>query len=276
VVDQAEYSTDVLFDSAAALKALYPRLVEHATLCLGAEDVLKFLGRKLHPSFLGEVQTQVSRRPEGTSVKHMVRSNRIKMYDKAGRVLRIETVINRPRDFRVRRWRTTNQGRRELVWQRLPKGVAWLWRTAEISRTANARYLEALTGVDDWSDARQMLDQATRPARMGKRRKRALQPLSPHDQALFRAVMRGEQTLRGLSNADVATRLFGVPPRDRAERNRRCARVTRSLQMLRAHGLLARIPHGRRYRITDKGRTFMSAAIYIRHKYLPKELHDAA
>ena len=30
------------------------------------------------------------------------------------------------------------------------------------------------------------------------------------------------------------------------------------------------------YRITDKGRTFMSAAIYIRHKYLPKELHDAA
>src|SRR4029077_4825893 len=43
VADQAEFSTDGLFDSAAALKALYPRLVEHATLCLGAEDVLKFL-----------------------------------------------------------------------------------------------------------------------------------------------------------------------------------------------------------------------------------------
>jgi hypothetical protein len=276
VVDQAEFSTDVVFDNALSLKALYPRLVQHATLCLGAEDVLKFLGRKLHPSFLGEVQTQVTRRPEGVSVKHKVQSNRIKMYDKAGRVLRIETVINRPRDFRVRRWRTTKDGRRELAWQTLPKGVAWLWRTAEISRTANSRYLEALAGVDDWREARQILDRATRPACLGARRKRALQPLSPQDQALFLAVLRGEHTVRGLSNRDVAARLFGVPPQDRVERSRRCARVTRLLQLLRAHGLLARIPRSRRYRITAKGHALMSAAIYVRYKYLPQELHDAA
>jgi hypothetical protein len=75
-VDQAEYATDVIFTSAAALAALYPRLLEHATLCLGAEDVLKFLGRKLTPQFLGEVQTQRSRRVEGACVKHRVGANR--------------------------------------------------------------------------------------------------------------------------------------------------------------------------------------------------------
>jgi hypothetical protein len=275
VTDQAEYATDVLFDSAASLQALYPRLVEHAALCLGAEDLLKFLGRKLHPSFLGEVHTEVSRRPEGTRVKHTVQGNRLKMYDKAGRVLRLETVINRPRSFRVRRWRTTPQGRRELVWQALPKGVAWLWRYAEISRAANSRYLEALAVVDDWRGARQLLDQATRPARLGARRKRALQPLSPQDQALFLAVLRGEHRLRGVSNAEVAARLFGPAPRDVAERRRRCARVTRLLQVLRAHGLLAKIPRTRRYRVTAKGEALMSAAVYIRYKYLPQELHEA-
>ena len=275
VTDQAEYSTDVLFDQASSLQALYPRLVEHATLCLGAEDVLKFLGRKLHPNFLGEVQTQVSRRPEGVRVKHTVQGNRLKMYDKAGRVLRLETVINRPRSFRVRRWRTTKDGQRQLAWQPLPKGVAWFWRYAEISRTANSRYLEALTAVADWRGARQLLDRATRPARLGARRKRALQPLSPQDQALFLAVLRGEHRLRGLSNRDVALRLFGPPPRDVAERRRRCARVTRLLQVLRAHGLLVKIPRSRRYRVTAKGEALMTAALYIRSKYLPKELHDA-
>jgi hypothetical protein len=276
VTDQAEYATDVLFRDAATLASLYPRLVEHATLCLGAEDVLKFLGRKLHPSFLGEVQSHRGRRVQGTRVKHAVKANRLKMYDKVGRVLRIETVINQPRDFRVRRWRTTKGGQKELVWQPLCKGVAWLWRYAEIGRTANGRYLEALVAVDDWRQARADLDKVTRPAKLGQQRKRALQPLSPQDQALFVAVLRGQHRVRGFANRDVAAHLYPQPARDAAERRRRCGRVTRLIQLLRAHGLVAKIPRSRRYRVTAKGEALMSAAVYVRHKYLPKEMHDAA
>jgi hypothetical protein len=276
VMDQAEYATDVLFDTVATLEALYPRLLEHATLCFGAVDVLKFLGRKLSPSLLGEVKTEVSRRLEGTRIKHTVQGNWLKMYNKVGRVLRLEMVINQPYSFRVRRWRQTRNGGRQLAWQALPKGVAWLWRYAEISRSANGRYLEALAVVDDWRAARRLLDKATRPAKIGGRRKRALQPLSPQDQALFLAVLQGAHHVRGLSNREVAARLYGLPPRDARERGRRCARVTRQLQLLRAHGLLAKIPRSRRYRVTAKGEQLMSAAVYVCYKYLPKELHEAA
>jgi hypothetical protein len=52
---QAEYATDVLFTNRVALRGLYPRLLRHATLCLRAEDVLTFLGRKLHGKFAGEM-----------------------------------------------------------------------------------------------------------------------------------------------------------------------------------------------------------------------------
>jgi hypothetical protein len=52
---QAEFATDVLFTSRLALRALYVRLLRHATLCLRAEDVLTFLGRKLHGGFAGEM-----------------------------------------------------------------------------------------------------------------------------------------------------------------------------------------------------------------------------
>lgn len=272
VTDQAEYATDVLFQDRAALASLYPRLVEHATVSLGAEDVLKFLGRKLQPSFLGEVQTHRGQRLEGTRLKHSMKANRLKMYDKVGQVLRIETTINDPKEFRVRRPRRTKAGQEELTWQPLLKGVAWLWRYAEVSRSANGRYLEALAVVDDQRPARELLDRATRPAKLGRRRKRALQPLSPEDQALFLAVLRGENRLQGFRNREVAARLYPRPARDLAERRRRSARVTRQIQLLRAHGLVAKVPRSRRYRVTAKGEALMSAAIYVRYKHLPKEL----
>jgi len=272
VMNQAEHATDVLFKSAAALAGLYPRLVEHARACFSAEDVLKFLGRKLNPNFKGEVQTHVQRRVEGVRVKHRMKSNKLKMYDKAGRVLRIETTINDPGEFRV--WRRNGTGK--LQWQPLLKGVAWLWRYAEVSRSANGNYLAALLAVDDDSAARKLLDRATRPAELHGRRKRALQPLSPADQQLFLAVMRGEHRLRGFRNSDLTPLLYPVLTEDRAERRRRCGRVTRLIQLLRGHRLLAKIPRTRRYRITPAGERLMGAAIKAKELVLPQKIHAAA
>jgi hypothetical protein len=271
VMDQVEYATDVLFTHERALTEFYPRLWQHAQACFGAEDVLKFFGKALTASFRGEVQTWVKRRPEGVRVGHTLKSNRLKMYDKAGSVLRIETTLNNGTDFKVRR----RNGRGVMAWQRLPKGVAWLWRYAEISRSSNGRYLEALSAVDDDSAARRLLDRATRPASLGGRRRRALQPLSPQDQALFAAALRGEHRLGGFRNADLRARLYPDQPGDADERRRRCARVTRLIQLLRAHGLVAKISRTRRYRLTTRGEVFMCAAIYVRWKHFPKAIHAA-
>ncbi len=103
-----------------------------------------------------------------------------------------------------------------------------------------------------------------------------MQPLSPQDQALFLAVLRGEHHLHGLRNRDLAERLFGAPPRDPSERRRQSARVTRMIQLLRAHGVLAQVPRSRRYRVTRIGAQLLTSAIYVRYKHLPKELSDAA
>jgi hypothetical protein len=273
VMDQAEYATDVLFKDRAALAGLYPRLVEHARACLSAEDVLRFLGRKLDGNFRGEVQTHVGRRVEGVRVKHQMKSNRLKMYDKVGLVLRIETTVNDPREFRVRR---RQPGAKAATWQPLCKGVAWLWRYAEVSRGANGRYLEALAVVEDDSAVRRLLDRATKPAQLHGRRQRALQPLSPADQQLFLAALRGEHRLHGFRNQDMARRLYRQDTQDKAERRRRCGRVTRLIQLLRAHGLVAKIPRSRRYRVTAQGELLMSAAIKVKEIYLPQSMRARA
>jgi hypothetical protein len=101
--NQAEYATHVFFKNRPALRDLYPRLLRHATLCLSAEDVLTFLGRKLHGRFTGEVLNEWKLRWPGARIKHWMKENWIKMYDKHGCVLRVETVINNPYEFKVRR-----------------------------------------------------------------------------------------------------------------------------------------------------------------------------
>jgi hypothetical protein len=272
VATQAEYATDVIFKDAAKLASLYPRLIEHAHTCLSAEDILNFLGRKLHPSFKGEVQTWLKKRIEGTRVVHYMKSNKLKMYDKAGNVLRIETTINDPTEFRV--WRKNSAGNME--WGMLRKGVAWLWRYAEVSRAANGRYLEAMAAVTDDGEARRLLDRATKPAQLNGRRKRALQPLSPADQQLFLAALRGEHRVHGFRNRDIEQHLYDHLPKDAAEKRRRCGRVTRLIQLLRAHHLVAKIPHTRRYRVTPKGELLMSAAIKVKNLGFPREMTQAA
>ena len=44
VAAQAEYSTDVMFKTAEGLRELYPRLLSHTTLCVGAKEVMNCLG----------------------------------------------------------------------------------------------------------------------------------------------------------------------------------------------------------------------------------------
>jgi hypothetical protein len=122
VLDQAEIATDVMFKTRADLKAIWPDLVRHASLALSSEDVLGFLGRKLHPSLAAEVVTDGERRLEGWRVKHRMGQNWLKVYDKVS-VLRVETVINKPSEFRILRMVTDAKGRRERRWCQMRKGL---------------------------------------------------------------------------------------------------------------------------------------------------------
>jgi len=276
VIDQAEYSTDVLFQSRAQLAELYPRLLQHALLHFSATDILTFLGRRLHPRFDGEVLTdyKTSRLP-GARVKHRMKNNWLKMYDKFGQILRIETVINQPGEFKVRRCRLRNNGR-QMLWCPMNKGVANFYAYRAVARAANERYLNALAVVDQPSATGKQLDRVCRSAKFHDRRRRGLNLLHPEEQRLFRAVLHGDWRLRGFRNRDLAQELFGSPTVLPEEQRQRTAKTCRYLQLLRAHGLIAKIPHSNRYQITRKGDALMTSAISLRFQAFPKALEVAA
>lgn len=268
VLDQAEIATDVMFTTRPKLLEIWPDLVHHAALNLGSEDVLGFLGRKLHPSLAKEVVTDTKRRPEGWRVRHRMGPNWVKMYDKVS-VLRVETVINNPREFRILRVVTDDAGRRERRWLPMRKGVSDLWRCYQVGIASNQRYLQALAAAPMKGKGVAALDALCRPKTTRGRRVARFSPLSPTDLSLFKAAMAGEHNISGFRNADLCARLYKRPALDREEAHRRCERVSRLIGKLRGHGLVAKVPRARLYRVTSYGQRVMTAALAMHDNEFP-------
>src|SRR5271165_1090493 len=78
----------------------YRSLLDYAVLTFTPKDILRFLGRKWDRRFDGEVHTHYENdRWFGTRIKHRMKTNWLKVYDKFGLILRVETVINCPKEF---------------------------------------------------------------------------------------------------------------------------------------------------------------------------------
>jgi hypothetical protein len=275
VVDQAEVATDVMFNDRGSLAAVMPDLVRHASLNMSSADVMRFLGRKLHPSLQAEVVTDTKGRIEGWRVKHRLARNWIKVYDKVS-VLRVETTINNPREFRVLRVFKDDQGRSERRWSEMNKGVANFWRYYQVGMAANRRYLDALGAAPLKGKGVAALDALCRPRTKNGRHHARFEPLRPSDRALFRAALAGGHSIAGFRNADLVARLYPHPPIDADEAHRRCARVSRLIAKLRGHGLVAKVPRARLYRPTAYGYKVMTAAIAVHDEQFPDHYLAAA
>ena len=272
--EESEYATDILFRSPAPLGRIYPALVRHAITSFSSAEVMRFLGHrvamhgKVRGNFKGEVVSDLKERPEGIRVKHSLNANSIKMYDKQGSVLRIETTINQTRDFRVFReaqigphGRAHNDGKK--AWRILRRGVADLKRRAQVSHAANERYLTALSATSGKVPLFQWVQEVCKPVRCDGRRFRALNPWSPQDAALLQAINRGEFAINGFRNRDLRALLYqgkAAAP----ELRRRSSAVTRKLVLLRAHGLIKKISGTHRYVLTTKGSTIITAVLAAR------------
>jgi hypothetical protein len=247
-----------------------------------------------------EVRTSLLERVEGVRLKHWLNGNSVKIYDK-GSVLRPECTMREPGDFKVFR---TAQGDPEGTkdWRRLRMGLVDLHHRAEVGQAANERYLEALAAVHDTTPLRQLAEPLCRPApepaqrrastavppathdtpgatkapaidpattgserpAVPSRRVRALNPLADDDATLLAAVSRHEFLINGLRNRELRRVLFGEDTATPGEQRKRSAAVTRKLRLLRAHGLIHKVPRTHRYIVSEHGRKTISALLAAR------------
>ena len=266
---ESEYATDVMFQDPDSLARLYPSLVHHAISSFSCADVMRFLGRyvpistgQVYRQFDGEIISDTKRRLEGVRVKHSLNGNSIKFYDKQGWVLRVETTVVRPEEFKTYR-RPEGRPKEAKRWLPLRRGLADMERRAEICHRANERYLQALGSASGTVPLFQWVEKCCKPLTQAGRHYRALNPWAPEDGRLLELINQGEFALNGFRNRDIRQAYFTSRCSEQ-ERQRRMGWVGRRLRLLRAHGLIAKVSGTHRYVVTDKGRNTMAALLAAR------------
>ena len=259
---QTEWATDVMFDSTRDLQAIYPSLVRGAMQAFDCREVMRFLGRKQLNRFpADEVTSDYGERYEGIRIKHVSQKNSVKAYDKAGSILRIETTINDVKPFRSLRT-LENDPDGEAKWRPMRRGVSDMHRRAEVSQGSNDRYGEALAAIDTSQKIGEWAAKLSKGFVKGGKRYRGLKLFDAAEMQLLEAVASGDFVTSGFTNGDLSERLYGHTT-DRDERLRRANRISYRLRLLRAHGVIRKIPKQNRYQISTKGREVTTTLLQL-------------
>jgi hypothetical protein len=246
---QAEYSTDLIFKSPHILGSLYQQLAREAVLSVKAEQVATFLGKKISPQLAAEIGSRLSTRIEGTCIKHRFDACLLKLYDKFGLILRIETTTNDVSFFKHHRKVEHRAGRATREVAPLKKSIYSLIDLREILLGCNQRYLEFLSSLDDHSSGQRLLDRVSAPKPDGDRSFKGLNFFDRNDQSLLRAVQRPEFNIHGLARRDLTRLLPNLSP----------STLSRQLRRLRVHAVIKRAANTYRYYLTHAGRLVIAA-----------------
>ena len=237
---QAEFSLTQMLDRPVSGRIFFEQVL-HDNLDIGRPDQVSLVfhrriirtGQHATP---GRFRTRVITAGVVPSLHIDYKNTKIKQYHKEGRALRTETTINDTHDFGLSK-RLTN----------LPA-------LRQIGFSANRRLLGVQRLSHDPIRGAATFTHLTAPIITDTgARIPGLRFGDPRVHALLQALLIHRLLPHGFTNRDLralVAPLLGTPTEDIT-----AGKMTYDLRRLRAHGLIARIPHTRRYQITDTGLT---------------------
>ena len=264
-VNQCEFATDIMFKDRRFLEDIYPSLVGHAFYDFTCTDVFTFMGRKPDPRFQGEAVSDYKSRPVGCRVKFKLKSNSIKMYDKYS-VLRIETTINNPREFKIYGTVQHRDGTESKQWKPMGKSISNLYRYAEIAKSCNHRFADAMVDIVPVKSTLDEINQICTGKKINGRQVTGFNVWSPEVVCIMETICNGKFLIEGFRNKDIRTIIFP----NIKDPKKLSSKTSRLLKKLRQHGLIKKVQRSRRYHVTSKGNRIMGTLIELRHKDYPQ------
>jgi hypothetical protein len=251
---QAEFSLTQVLDRPLTGRVFFEEVIRE-NLDLGRPDQVQLLfQRRVTKRTPGRFRTRIITEGVTPSLHVDYKHSRIKQYHKEGRALRTETTINDPNDFDLR------------------KGLQHLPALRTVGFAANRRLLNVQRTSHACTMAEDQFARLNRPQRIGQQRVSALAFADPMVQALLATLVLFCLLPRGFSNREVRERLallLGLQPAALTP-----GRMTYHLRRLRLHGLIQRVPHSHRYRLTDDGLRTALFCTRVYHRVLRPALTD--
>ncbi len=261
-LDEAEYATDIVFERQADLQAIYGNLIRTAIHTVKPDDIATFLGKKLNGNYQDEMGNRYNVRIEGTRVRHSMGMASIKMYDKFGHILRIETTVKDVSFFKHYREVEQRNGEAVMKFAPMKKTIYSLGPLRELLLAADRRYLEFLSAIDDPSNGLGKLHKITRTVHEEARSYRGFNFFDQDDEALFLALARGEFTITGVQNKALRARF---PQYNSGQ-------MSRILRRLRTHGLIKKASHCYKYYLTVLGKQVIALGLKLKELVIIPEL----
>jgi hypothetical protein len=192
----------------------------------------------------------------------------LKLYDKFGLMLRIETTVNDltffkhyletgvPTDrYSSVGWEVEHHdGSREAKWEAMRKTIYSLPALRQLLQAANRRYLEFLSTLEDPRNGRYKLDKLSQTVEHEGRGYPGFNFFDEDDDALFQAIARGEFNISGLQNKNLRRCLAG----------KSSAQISRLPKRLRLHGLIKKIGRTYKYYLTRFGKQVIATGMKLR------------
>jgi hypothetical protein len=251
---QAEYATDIVFKHQKDLQLIYGHLTRTAIHTVKPENIATFLGRKLDYRYQDEMGNNFNTRIEGTRIKHTMGPVSIKMYDKFGLILRIETTVNNVSFFKHYRQVEHRDGTGSKKLAQMKKGIYSLTALQQLLLAANSRYLEFISAIDDPTAGINKLEKITKTIVDSSRSYKGFNLFDDDDQSLFEAIASGEFTISGFQNKHLRRKLSG----------KTSPQISRAIKRLHAHGLIRKIGCTYKYYLTKLGCQVITMGLKIK------------
>jgi hypothetical protein len=229
------------------------------------ENIASFLGQKLHGNYKGEMGNRFNVRILGTRILHLMGPVAIKMYDKFGIILRIETTVNDVSFFKDYREVCHRNGEREIKWTHMKKSIYSLAPLRKLLADSNRRYLEFISEIETPEVGVKKLTDLTQARVENDHRYKGFNLLSDEDAAMLRVLLRGEFMISGFT----ARQLRPLFP------DKNAGQISRLIKRLRVHGLIKKIGRTYKYYLTQAGRQVTVTALKLRELYVIPALAQA-
>ncbi len=252
-VMQVEYSTDIVFRRQQDLKEIYDNLVATAVHTVKPERIASFLGRKIYGNFKGEMGNRYDVRKEGIRIKHTMGKVWIKMYDKFQKVLRIETTSTDISHFNHYRWVDHKDGSSSRKFTSMKKNIYSLKALIKIAKSANRRYLEFISTIEERKVGTKRLQIVTRRVEENKRGYRGLNFFDEKDLKILGILTRGEFNISGFRSKNLRHYLPG----------KSSGQISRILKRLKLHGMIKRAGKSYKYYLTKMGKEVAITAMKL-------------
>lgn len=257
-IKQIEYSTDILFRTEERLNLLYQQLLTYCNNTLVPENVMSFLGKRFSEKQSGRIQSNCKRTYNGFRIKHQCGCLSIKMYNKAGNVLRIELTINDVSQLRVFREVHHKDGSVNKQQAPMEKSIYSLIHVVRYGKADTARYLDFLSKMEDNSKAISQLSEFTNKKSDGSRNHKGFNPLNENELHIFQVLVNGALIVNGFTNKYLKKYLSQY-----FNEQWTSSKISRLLKRLIVFNLVKRLKHAYKYFLTETGRIILTMSLKL-------------